>query len=234
MIKRRQNPRIPDDEMFAIRAYIEAHEGENEIDEDLLKVRHDESGNFGKYTREEFFDAIKEFRGDLAPGVILSGIMVELALERLEKGTDLLAMAEYSVDIPDAIQLLTKCTVGNGKLIIHETGKYALTLFDRKTGKGIRSFVDSKNLEKFPLLNKWIMHEARISRDEMPDLIDSIISDYDSIISVMKVVVSEDIYEDIGEEDSFIMCPLCFEPMAAKYGDKCAFCKGVSPFESVG
>lgn len=83
-----------------------------------------------------------------APGIPIGVAMVNLAFEKLGKVDKLGAIAEVKACLSDAIQALTGCTVGNKYLIIYnEIGRYALTLFDRKSGDGIRVFVDLNKID---------------------------------------------------------------------------------------
>ena len=98
-----------------------------------------------------------------APGVPIGVAMVNLAMEKLGKVDKLGAIAEAKACLSDAIQALTGCTVGNKYLKIYEKiGRYALTLYDRITGNGVRVFVDLKRIdpEKLPFAHKFF-HRQR-------------------------------------------------------------------------
>ncbi len=95
----------------------------------LMKIRN--------YTFEEFVDRVKEFHGYEAPGVIIGGFMIDLAYRHLPEGGLFDALSETPKCLPDAIQLLTPCTVGNGWLTVVNVGRYALTLYDQgEWGRG--------------------------------------------------------------------------------------------------
>ena len=57
--------------------------------------------------------------------------------------------------MPDAIQILTPCTVGNGWLRIINVGRYALTFYEKYKGLGVRVYVDPKKLEPFSEIKSW-------------------------------------------------------------------------------
>lgn len=83
-----------------------------------------------------------------APGIVIGAAMVELALDKLGEVKKLGAVAEAKACLSDAIQALTGCTVGNKYLTIHdEIGRYALSLYDRTDGRGIRVFVDVRKID---------------------------------------------------------------------------------------
>jgi formylmethanofuran dehydrogenase subunit E len=51
---------------------------------------------------------------------------------------EVVAIMETDACCADAVQVLTGCTFGKGNFIYRDFGKMALTLFSRKTGKGVR------------------------------------------------------------------------------------------------
>jgi formylmethanofuran dehydrogenase subunit E len=63
--------------------------------------------------------------------------MVDLALSILPRGILFDAIAETGHCLPDAIQLLTPCTVGNGWLKVRDLGRFALALYDKQSGEGV-------------------------------------------------------------------------------------------------
>lgn len=97
-----------------------------------------------------------------APGVPIGTAMVNLALQQLGEVEKLGAIAEAKACLSDAIQALTGCTVGNKYLTIYEKiGRYALTLYDRNNGNGIRVFVDLKKIDqaKMPETYKFFLRQ---------------------------------------------------------------------------
>ena len=92
----------------------------------------------GKWDHDAFVAVVKDFHGHVAPGVIIGGYMVEMARRTLPEGILYDAVSETVQCLPDAIQLLTPCTVGNGWLKVYHFGIYALSLYDKYTGEGTR------------------------------------------------------------------------------------------------
>ena len=90
----------------------------------------------GNYSLLEYSRIIESFHGNVAPGMLIGGIMVDAALERIKKETLHDAVCETHSCLPDAIQLLTPCTVGNGWLHIVDLGRFALTLYEKDSGRG--------------------------------------------------------------------------------------------------
>jgi formylmethanofuran dehydrogenase subunit E len=98
-----------------------------------------------------------------APGIVIGAAMVELGLNALEEGAKLCIVAEAKACLTDAVQALTGCTVGNKYLKIYdEIGRYAISMYDRNTGKGVRVFVDLEKIkaEDTPELHKFF-HRKR-------------------------------------------------------------------------
>lgn len=110
----------------------------------------------------ELVEKIYQFHTKRAPGIPIGAAMVLLALNKLGKTKNLGAVTETQVCLSDAIQFLTGCTVGNKYLIMRDQiGRYALTLYDRKDGRGIRVFVDLNKIcpEKMPETRKFFLRQ---------------------------------------------------------------------------
>ncbi|MGA9538924.1 MAG: formylmethanofuran dehydrogenase subunit E family protein, partial [Desulfobacterales bacterium] len=79
---------------------------------------------------------IEKFHGWQAPGLVLGLFMVDLAQELIGIDTEADAIVETRHCLPDAIQLFTPCTVGNGWMKILDWDKFALSLYDRRERNG--------------------------------------------------------------------------------------------------
>lgn len=110
----------------------------------------------GPYTIDEFIQAAGRFHGYAAPGLILGGFMVHEARGHIPEGVLFDAISETAWCLPDAVQMLTPCTVGNGWLRIFNLGLYAVSLFDKFTGKGVRVAVETDLLEPYPVIREWL------------------------------------------------------------------------------
>ena len=97
-----------------------------------------------------------DFHKRPAPGILIGCYMVDLALEKLGLPSGKLnAVVETDVCLADSVQVMTGCTAGNKYLRIKpEYGRYACTLYDRDTKKGVRVFVVVGNIDnnKYPNL----------------------------------------------------------------------------------
>lgn len=90
------------------------------------------------YTKETI-DKTINFHGHSCPGLAIGIRASELALSRLGKEADMVAIVETDMCGVDAIQYLTNCTYGKGNLIHRDYGKMAFNFYDRNTGKGFRA-----------------------------------------------------------------------------------------------
>jgi formylmethanofuran dehydrogenase subunit E len=177
------------------------------------------------YTFEEFVQRTEAFHGFAAPGVIIGGFMVDLAYRHLPKEGLFDALCETPKCLPDAIQLLTPCTVGNGWLTVINLGRYALTMYDKLTGHGVRVSVDAKKIEEWPLIKGWYFKlTQKADRDER-SLLDEIDKAGAGICSVRRVCVADRIARKT-HRGAFAVCPTCGEAFPAVDGEVCLGCRG--------
>jgi len=83
-----------------------------------------------------------DFHGHECLGLATGFRQAMYALEQLgvtkAEDEELLAIVENDACGVDAVQVLTGCTLGKGNLIFRDSGKMAMTLANRRTGKAIR------------------------------------------------------------------------------------------------
>ena len=102
------------------------------------------------YSVDEFLKLTESFHGYPAPGVLVGAKMVDMAMQRLPAGALFDAVCETAKCLPDAVQLLTPCTWGNGWLKVVPLDRYAVTLFDKGSLHGVRVHVDPARLGALP------------------------------------------------------------------------------------
>lgn len=124
----------------------------------------------GKWDHDAFVAVVKDFHGHVAPGVIIGGYMVEMARRTLPEGILYDAVSETVQCLPDAIQLLTPCTVGNGWLKVYHFGIYALSLYDKYTGEGMRVRLNVDALDAYPHVRTWFLKE-KPKHEQEPELL---------------------------------------------------------------
>ena len=108
------------------------------------------------YTFEEYVERVRTFHDFAAPGVVIGGFMIELVYQHLPGEALLKAICETPKCLPDAIQILTAKTIGNGRLTIINLGRFALTFYDMSTGEGIRVSLDQSKIEALPEIKDWL------------------------------------------------------------------------------
>jgi formylmethanofuran dehydrogenase subunit E len=181
--------------------------------------------NVRNYTFEEFVERVKEFHGYEAPGVIIGGFMIDLAYRHLPKDGVFDALCETPKCLPDAIQLLTPCTVGNGWLTVVNVGRYALNLYDKESGEGVRVFVDTDKLDPWPELKTWFF-KLKLKKEQDTALLLSQIKEAGSgICGVQKVKVADHIVQR-RKRGSLGVCPKCKEGYPLNDGPMCLVCSG--------
>jgi formylmethanofuran dehydrogenase subunit E len=189
------------------------------------------STRLGKYSIDEYLELIKNFHGSLAPGLVLGGFMVEKARTRLPEGTLFDAISETAWCLPDAIQLLTPCTIGNGWLKIVQHGVYALALYDKYTGSGIRVFLDADRLEDWPEIREWFFKLRPKQEQDSERLRREMIRAGASVCGLESIEVEKKLLTK-RSKGSLGTCPLCGEAYPLQYGEICRACRGDSPYRS--
>ncbi|HEX9896190.1 MAG TPA: formylmethanofuran dehydrogenase subunit E family protein [Dehalococcoidales bacterium] len=180
-------------------------------------------------TYDEYIEMVKAFHGHVAPGMVLGGFLVDLAHRNLPKGEFFDAICETRACLPDAIQLLTPCTVGNGWLRIIDLGRFALSLFEKYTGDGVRVHVDSTKLDDWPAINTFLFKLKPKKEQDSNALITEINLAGTSILAVQKVMVDLDAIKS-SRRHTFAVCPSCGEGYPKADGDICLGCQGEAPY----
>jgi len=178
----------------------------------------------------DFVQRVKDFHGATAPGVILGGYMVDLAYRHLPTGDILFdAISETRACLPDAIQLLTPCTIGNGWLKVLDLGKFALSLYDKSNGNGIRVFLDTAKLESFSEIKTWFFKLKPKQAQDLEVLLDEIHTARSQVCEVTSVKLKPEIFVT-RRRGAFRICPICHESYPAAHGNSCRACSGETPY----
>ncbi len=179
---------------------------------------------------EAFLKKIEAFHGWKAPGVILGGFMVDWAKEQMDPSVEADAIVETRHCLPDAVQLLTPCTIGNGWLKILDWDKYALSLYDRRELTGVRVWVDAKKTVDFPDLYDWIMKLKPKRELPLETITRSILSAGRSHLSSRRIRVI-DHYKRV-KKSTIRVCPRCGEAFSSDREPLCFPCREHSYCES--
>lgn len=186
---------------------------------------------FGSYSYDEYIHHVKSFHGNMAPGLIIGGFIVETALQNLPEGEFFDAICETSVCLPDAVQLLTPCTIGNGWLKVFDLGRFAVTLYEKESGKGIRVYLDTEKLKSWPEFHTWFFKLKPKREQDLETLLNQIKEAGASVLSMQEVRVKPEITvkRRLG---STAVCPQCGEAYPLRDGAFCLACQGKSPYVS--
>jgi formylmethanofuran dehydrogenase subunit E len=188
----------------------------------------------GQYTFEEFCDVVERFHGAAAPGVVLGGFIVEAARAWLPEGTLFEALCETRVCLADAIQLLTPCTTGNGRLKVVHVGRFALTLYDKVTGEGVRAFLDVRKLDAWPEYRSWFLRLKPKAEQDSGRLLAEIRDAGPRVIGVERVNVAKTLLKKakLGATRLCSGCGESFRPEVSLSSeeDRCGGCRGELPY----
>ncbi len=188
--------------------------------------------NIGQYTFQEFKDLAASFHGYPAPGLLIGGYIVEMAKARIPEGTLFEALVETGKCLPDAVQLLTLCSTGNNWMKVANLGRYALSLYDKYTGEGVRVWVDTDKLAAYPEIRSWFLKEKPKTEQDTPRLFAEIEATGENILSLAKVRISD---RFLGKQSmsAITICPICNEAYPARDGAICRGCQGDAPYVGV-
>jgi formylmethanofuran dehydrogenase subunit E len=178
---------------------------------------------------EDYLEAVKAFHGHLAPGMVLGGVMVDLAYRNRPSDGLLDVICETRHCLPDAVQLLTPCTVGNGWLRIVDLGRFALALYDKLTGEGVRVFVAAGQLEPWPRVRAFLFKLTPKRDQDTAALLAEIRAAGASILGTAPLMVSLNGLHDRRRAE-FVICPECGEGYPAADGSPCLGCRGEAPY----
>ncbi|MGD0275992.1 MAG: formylmethanofuran dehydrogenase subunit E family protein [Syntrophales bacterium] len=186
----------------------------------------------GTYSYEEYVHLVKSFHGSLAPGLIIGGFMVDLALKNLPEGEFFDAICETQVCLPDAVQLLTPCTIGNGWLKVYDFGRFAVTLYEKYSGQGVRVYLDTGKLESWSEIRGWYLKLKTKKEQDFQLLMDQIKEAGHRLLSIQRIRVEP---ENIRRKKMgrVAICPTCGEAYPVRDGDHCRCCQGESPYIEV-
>jgi len=178
------------------------------------------------YTVDQYIAKLTEFHGHLAPGTLIGGFMVDAAVRKVAEYEYFDAICETTSCLPDAIQLLTPCTVGNGWLKLVNTGRFAIALYDKKSGHGVRVSIDMSKLDRYPEIRNWFMRLVPKHEQDKDALISEIRAAGHQILSIKPVTVSSALR---GKRPSppIALCQSCGEAYPQNGSALCLACQGM-------
>jgi formylmethanofuran dehydrogenase subunit E len=173
---------------------------------------------------EDFLDIVEKFHGWKAPALVIGGFMVEWAQEGMDPGVEFDAFVETGHCLPDAIQLFTPCTFGNGWMKVLDWDKFALSLYDKRTLDGVRVWLDLEKMRSYPEIYNWYMRLVPKKSIDHDVLLNSIISAGRSMLSCAPVHITQ--FYGKKEKGEIAICSGCGEAYPTRQGERCLACKG--------
>ncbi len=188
--------------------------------------------NIENYTFEEFKQRAASFHGYPAPGLLLGGYMVAMAKAALPAGTLFEAVVETKKCLPDAVQLLTVCSIGNNWMKILNLGKYAVSLFDKHTGEGYRVSVDVSKLGPYPEIKAWFLKEKAKKDQDTDVLFYELETAGDTICTMTPIRIRQRLLGH-AHMGAIGVCPHCGEAFPQEDGVLCRGCQGEAPYDTL-
>ncbi len=186
----------------------------------------------GSYSYDEYVHLVKSFHGSLAPGLVIGGFIVDLALKNLPDGEFFDALCETAVCLPDAVQILTPCTIGNGWLTVLDFGRFAVTMYEKQGGRGVRVFLDAKRLEHWPEVRDWYLKRKKKQEQDLERLLAQIKEAGHGLLGVQRVRVEPEKIRR-KKKGPIGLCPVCEEAYPVRDGDLCRNCGGETPYTEI-
>jgi len=184
-----------------------------------------------KYTYDQATGLIRKFHGHTAPGLIIGTKMVTLAMDCLPKDTIFDAVCETTSCLPDAVQMLTPCTVGNGWLRIQDLGRYAVILYSKREGNGFRVAIDPAKLKKWPEFYAWFFKRKAKKDQDFNRLLKEIHAAGETVLNVRAVAIKPS-YLVRRSKGAIGTCVQCGEAFPLAHGSSCRGCQGQAPCET--
>jgi len=170
---------------------------------------------------ERVLEEITNFHGFPAPGVVIGAVMVDWAREHI--GTiEADAIVETLRCLPDALQLFTPCTLGNGWMRVLDWDRFALTLYDRTTRRGCRVWLDAGKTAAYPAIHDWFL--KRVPKDAIPleTLLGKILEARRAVLSCRSVIATDFLRRP--KKERIAICAGSGEAFDPRAGDCCKGC----------
>lgn len=178
----------------------------------------------------QFVLEMESFHGGRAPGIVVGGLMIETALAEVGETPELSIVVETYNCLPDAAQVLTHCTIGNGGLTVYDWGKFALSAYNSRTLAGVRTFLVTETVAQWPLIDHWF-NPSKYSgnRPEFEVLAKELIRARSELIGMKKI--NAKLPEGAGQKKKTALCPDCGESYFLKCGSRCSACQGMAYYQ---
>jgi formylmethanofuran dehydrogenase subunit E len=183
---------------------------------------------------EEYLEKAESFHGTAAPGMIAGAYMIDYATSLLPQGDLYDVVCESGHCLPDAVQLLTPCTVGNGWLRIVPTTRYALTIYNKYNGEGVRVFIDHEKIEKYTAARSWFYRDIPKEQQSLEDIIHDLRRAGHDLYGVQRVVVKiQHPHNENERHAESKICSGCREVFKSMGEQLCPACSGAVYYEQM-
>jgi formylmethanofuran dehydrogenase subunit E len=169
---------------------------------------------------KDYFAAGARFHGNLSPGLAIGMYMVDLAQEVLGPRELVDAVVETQLCLPDAVQIMTPCSYGNGWMKVKEWGKFAITLYDKESRDGVRVYLDLEKARNYPKIYQWYTRDKEAG--DTREVLAEVMKAEREILSWERVRVKL----PPKEKGPVSICPSCGETHPSSQGELCPRCSG--------
>jgi len=185
----------------------------------------------------DWFSRCIDFHTYPAAGILIGVFMVDYALALLNaKPTEkLYGVSETQKCLPDALQVILHCTIGNNRLRIVPTGRFAMSLnrlSEDPIVEGVRVEMDPAKLKDTPVLEAWFANTKDFDKKTMVNqLTDEILNLGRGMLSWEKVKIP--VIPKVKWATA--ICSMCGEPVPSYLleGDICPGCGSLKYYEKV-
>jgi formylmethanofuran dehydrogenase subunit E len=171
---------------------------------------------------ERVLAQITDFHGFPAPGVVIGAVMVDWAREHIRPEVEADVIVETRRCLPDAVQLFTPCTLGNGWMRVLDWDRFALTLYDRATRRGCRVWLDAGKTTAHPAIHDWFLKRVPKSALPLEALLGVILEARRAVLSCRSVLVTDFLRQP--KKEKIAICPGCAEAFDPRAGECCRGC----------
>ncbi|MCB2190797.1 MAG: hypothetical protein KQI62_04485 [Deltaproteobacteria bacterium] len=175
-------------------------------------------------SRQDFLVKLEEFHGHISPGTVMGGFLLDAAWNILGDTPYINVVVETTVCLPDSVQALTPCTMGNGFLQMLDWGKFALTMYDRMSLQGARAWVSAQGIEDYPLVAGWYLRRPEGKGVEKTRVVQEIMEGGHGLVQSRAVTMKAPLKDQ--EHVPTIACPSCGEYYPSRQGGLCPSCAG--------
>ncbi len=180
---------------------------------------------------------LSSFHTYAAPGILIGAFMVDYALELLGVSPDqkLYGVCETPKCLPDALQVMARCTTGNNRLKVVPIGKFAITLngpSDKEMADAVRVYLDLEKMKNYPTLDLWYSNSPAFDKRTMGDkLRDDIFRAGRDLLSFEKVRFPV----RAKKKWKSVTCPVCGEtvPDYLVVDGRCGACGSMKYYERI-